>query len=133
MTTTDDLAEPLLVELVRWQPHAGGGPLLGTVDLTIETALTIHNVAVVRMGNQLVLSLPARPVVDGSGHLVRDTSYAVVWEAVLSWRHQDEYLQFSETVIALLRARYPQAIPKGCRPMQRRDNSRPAPREAAHP
>lgn len=121
MPTLDDETEPLALDLIKWTPRAGAAPLLGTCDVLVENAFAIHSIGVVKMGSQLVLSLPARPVINASGNLVRDTSYAVVWEPVLSWRHADEYAQFSETVIALLRARYPRAIPRNCRLAPRRD------------
>ncbi len=107
-------------------PRAGGDPLLGTVDVLIEGALRVHNVAVTRMGNQLWCPLPARPVINGSNHIVRDNLYQPVWEPVLSWSTPAEHSAFSASVIDALRSQYPRALPRNCQFVPKRDDARPA-------
>ncbi len=126
MATAADLDEPLLVELLKWVPKPNGGPLLGVVDVLVEGALIVHEVAVTRVGTQLWCPLPARPVFSASGHLLRDSTYQVVWEPVLSWSTRAEHDAFSAAVVTALKARHPNAILKGCRFVPKRDDARPA-------
>jgi len=124
--TAADLAEPLLIELLKWTPKANAGPLLGVVDVLVEGALVIHDIAVTRFGNQLWCPLPARPVFTASGNLVRDSSYQVVWEPALSWSTRAEHDAFSASVIDAIRAKHPRAFPRDCRFVPKRDDARPA-------
>jgi len=126
MATAADLDEPLLVELLKWEPKAGGGPMLGTVDVLIEGSLRVHNIAVTRVGTQLWCPLPARPVINASNHIVRDSLYQPVWEPVLSWSTRAEYDAFSASVIDAIRAKHPRAFPRDCRFVPKRDDARPA-------
>ncbi len=126
MATAADLAEPLLIELLKWTPKANAGPLLGVVDVLVEGALIVHDIAVTRVGNQLWCPLPARPMINGSNHIVRDNLYQPVWEPVMSWSTRAEHDAFSAAVVDQLKAKYPRAIPKGCRFVPKRDDARPA-------
>jgi len=126
MMTAADLDEPLLIELLKWTPKPNAGPLLGVVDVLVEGALVVPDIAVTRVGNKLWCPLPARPVFNASGNLVRDSSYQVVWEPAMSWSTRAEHDAFSAAVVDQLKVKYPRAVPRNCQFVPRRDDARPA-------
>jgi hypothetical protein len=89
-----------------WRPLRRN-TLHGVVDVVLPNGLEI-DIAVHVSGGRAWASLPARPVLDGGRHVIRDGKPAYVRS--LAWRSRDLSDKFSAAVVELVRRTYPDAL-----------------------
>jgi DNA-binding cell septation regulator SpoVG len=92
----------------EWRPFVRGG-LRGVVRVELDIGLVIPNIRVLVGSNGPFAALPEQPVIK-DGQVKRDDGNRPVYEPTVSWKDRATGDKFSTAVIALLLAKYPNAL-----------------------
>jgi hypothetical protein len=96
------------MRLLRWKPLVKNS-LRGFVDIELPIGLVIHEIPILASHGRCWASLPAKPVLDLDGKHVA-TNGKKQYAAILEWKSRDLGNRFSEKLIDLVRAEYPDAF-----------------------
>jgi hypothetical protein len=95
----------------KWKPVGRKGALAGFVSVEFSIGLRLADLPVFRTGtNGPWVGLPRVPVLDGDKRQLREAGGKLVYAAAFAWRDRETADAFSRAVLALLLAKYPDAI-----------------------
>jgi hypothetical protein len=93
------------MRLVSFKPIAKGG-LLGLATVELPSGLKLIDCAILRGQNGTWAALPSRPILDNAGRHAKPSGKGQYTPAA-AWRDRDLQNRWSDSVIALIEARYP--------------------------
>lgn len=103
MSTT----KPMPVTILDWRPMKRNS-LLGFAKIQLG-ALKISDVTVNTNSGQIWAGLPARPMIDREGAVLRNDAGKTRYVPILEWDSKAAGDRFSESVVAALEAAFPGA------------------------
>lgn len=87
------------------------GTLRGFASVKLPIGLVINDIPVNQAGNGKAWAmLPGKPMVDRDGNLVRDDRGHLRYSPVVEWGTSELRETFSQRVVGLVRAEYPEAL-----------------------
>jgi hypothetical protein len=95
--------------LVSWKPLVKNS-LRGFATVLLPIGLKISDVPVLVSNGKTWASLPSKPQVDKDGRHKRDVNGKLAYTAILEWKDRDLSDRFSQAVVALVQAEYPDAL-----------------------
>jgi hypothetical protein len=110
--TTDAAAEPAprRMILIEWRPCRRNS-LRGFAVVEVLSGLRIMEIPVHVTAGRAWAGLPARPMVhNATGAVLRDERGKIRYTPVLSWRDRVSANRWADAVVALVRAKYPDAF-----------------------
>jgi hypothetical protein len=100
---------PRRLQLIEFRPLTKGA-LRGFASIHLPLGVTISDCPVLVSGGKAWVSLPSKPQLNGDGTPRRDANGKVLYVPILRWSERDLANRFSDTVVALVRERYPDAL-----------------------
>lgn len=91
-----------------WQPYVSGG-LRGYARVELDVGLVIPGIKVLVGTNGPFILMPEQPVLQ-DGKLKKDVNNKPAYFPTVSWKDRKTADKFSAAVIALLLAKYPDAL-----------------------
>jgi len=85
------------------------GALRGFATVELPNGLTVMDCPVLHGPNGAWATLPSKPVLDGEGKHVKPSGKPQ-YAAILHWNDRNLARRFSEVLVALVRATYPDAL-----------------------
>jgi hypothetical protein len=101
--------EPKRARLISWKVFRKNS-LRGFAVVELPIGLRIHDIPILASHNKIWASLPAKPQIDRDGQHKRDANGKPVYVPVLEWKDRDLAVRFSQAVVALVRAEYPEDL-----------------------
>jgi hypothetical protein len=105
-------AEQKRMRLIAWKPLVKNS-LRGFATVLLPIGLKISDVPVLISNGKTWASLPSKPQLDQDGQHKRDVNGKAAYSPILEWKDRDLSDRFSQAVVALVRADYPDDLKGG--------------------
>jgi hypothetical protein len=109
LPTPGHQAEQKRMRLIAWKPLVKNG-LRGFATVELPIGLKISDVPVLISNSKAWAASPSKPQIDKDGLHKKDVNGKPAYAAILEWRDRDLASRFSDAVVALVRAEYPDAL-----------------------
>jgi hypothetical protein len=97
------------MRLVEFRPMRRNS-LLGFATVELPIGLIIADVVVGASHGRVWALLPTKPMVGPDGAAIRDDAGKIKYAPVLRWHDDELHKRWSDAVVALVRAEYPDAL-----------------------
>ncbi len=96
------------IRVLKFNPRRSNS-LLGFADVTFGSLL-IHDVGIHSKDERRWVSMPAKPMINRDGQVIRGDDGKTKYAPILSWADKETANRFSDAVIAALLAGWPGAL-----------------------